>query len=81
MKSITLAAAAAFSCLALAACSNSSPNTPPNSVSSGGTGAAPSGITSSNGGGMRQTGAIPNVGVTSGQATTTGVPNSKGAAY
>ncbi len=81
MKSLTLAAAAALSCLALAACSNPSAGTPPNTVSSGGSGVAPSGITSSNGGGMRQTGAIPNVGVSGGSATTTGVPNSKGAAY
>ena len=78
MKSITLAAVAAMSCLAVAGCGTTQPNT----VSSGNApGQAPSGITSSNGGGMRQTGAIPSVSIGGGQATTTSVPNSKGAAY
>ena len=78
MKSITLAAAAAISCLALAACSTPQPS----GVSSGNvSGQAPSGITSSNGGGMRQTGAIPNVSIGGGQGTTTGVPNTKGSSY
>lgn len=40
-----------------------------------------SGVTSSNGGGMRQTGAIPSVSVGPNGATTSRVPSSAGAAY
>lgn len=42
-----------------------------------------SGVTSSNGGGQRQTGGGVSVGVNSGvgATTTTGMPNSRGAAY
>lgn len=40
-----------------------------------------SGITSSNGGGQRATGAIPNIDIGSGGATRSGVPSSRGAAY
>jgi len=40
-----------------------------------------SGVTSSNGGGQRTTGAIPNVSVGPSGATRSGVPSSAGAAY
>ena len=40
-----------------------------------------SGITSSNGGGMRATGNIPNVAVGPNGGTVNGVPNSRGNAY
>ncbi len=53
--------------LGLTAVSGCSGNTPPATN-------APSGITSSNGGGMRATGAIPDVGVSNGVATTGTMP-------
>ncbi len=52
-------AAATFGIVALAGCSS---NLPPATVPA-------SGVTSSNGGGMRATGAIPDVGVSNGTAT------------
>ncbi len=40
-----------------------------------------SGVTSSNGGGQRTTGAIPNLDIGAGGATRSGVPSSRGNAY
>ncbi len=40
-----------------------------------------SGVTSSNGGGQRTTGAIPNIDIGSGGAVRTGVPSARGNAY
>ena len=64
--------------LSLSGCGNTGPGT---ATSSGPT-QAPSGITSSNGGGQRAIGNLPSVGITTGGGATAGtVPNSKGASY
>ena len=67
------------SCIGLGACASSTPGT----ATSGSATQAPSGITSSNGGGQRQLGNIPDVSIntTGGGATVGPVPNSKGNAY
>ena len=76
--SIKIAGAVLFSCIGLAACASTGPGT----ANSNGPGQAPSGITSSNGGGQRQLGNIPSIGSNSATGTTnSGVPNSKGASY
>ncbi len=70
--------AAAFCCIGLAACGQAVPGT----ATSSGPVQAPSGITSSNGGGQRALG--NSLGVSQGAAggvTVGGLPNSKGAAY
>ena len=75
-------AALVVSCAGLAACAS----TGPGSANANSPAQAPSGVTSSNGGGQRQLGNIPSVGITTGPSgvsgTTVGaVPNSKGASY
>lgn len=77
---LKIVAIAAVSCLGLAACGNM---TPGDTATSMGATQAPSGITSSNGGGQRALGNVPGVGVNSGtgQASVGSVPNTKGAAY
>ncbi len=75
-----MTALALLSCVGLAACANG--NTGPGSANSNGPTQAPSGITSSNGGGQRALGNIPSVGTTTGGGvSSTSVPNSKGASY
>ncbi len=64
--------------LAVAGCTDP---TPPSGVSSAGPAAAPSGITSSNGGGQRQLNNLPSVGISQGQSTVGPVPNARGNAY
>jgi len=76
MITITRAVTVAAICIGMAACAPA-----PDSVSSTGPGVAPSGITSSNGGGARATGNIPSVAVGGGQAPVGSVPNTRGAAY
>jgi hypothetical protein len=76
MITIAKIAAVAATCLTMAACAPT-----PDAVSSTGPGVAPSGITASNGGGARATSNIPSVAVGGGQATVSGVPNTRGNAY
>ena len=65
-------------CVGLVGCAGTSAGT----ANANAPGQPQSGVTSSNGGGQRALGDIPNVGVTNGVgATTTNVPNSKGASY
>ena len=74
-------AAALLACAGLAACGGTGPGT----ANANGPTQAPSGITASNGGGQRQLGNIPSVGITTGPGgtgtTVTGVPNAKGPSY
>jgi len=72
------ASAAVLCVLALAACTDAPAPMP---AVSNGPQSAPSGITSSNGGGARQLGNIPNIGVNQGRTVSGPVPSSKGAAY
>lgn len=75
---LKLVSAAALGALALAGCTNP----PQDSAISSGPTQAPSGITSSNGGGQRQLGNLPSVGVMQGgQTVVTPAPSSKGNAY
>ena len=67
-----------LSCVSLAACAGS---TSPGSANANNPTQAPSGVTASNGGGQRQLGNIPSVGINGGGTTVGGVPNSKGASY
>lgn len=61
--------------LAVSACGPTQPERPAIDT------ALDSGITSSNGGGQRATGAVPNLDIGPGGAVRTGVPSSRGAAY
>ncbi len=80
MMKMKMTALALLSCVGLTACASGS--TGAGSANSNGPTQAPSGITSSNGGGQRALGNIPSVGTTTGGgATATSVPNSKGASY
>ncbi len=65
-------------CLALAACNA---GTTGNSVTSNTPMSAPSGVTSSNGGGMREMGNIPSVSSGTNGATIGNVPNKAGNSY
>ena len=76
-------AAILLSCASLAACASTGTGT--GTANANSPAQVPSGVTSSNGGGQRQLGNIPSVGVTTGGGvggtTVTGVPNTKGASY
>ncbi len=72
-----VAATLVFTCLSLVGCAS----TGPGSATSNGPTPAPSGITSSNGGGQRALGNLPNVGISNGTGVSGAVPNSKGASY
>ena len=73
-----IAGALLLSCIGLAACASTGPGT----ANSNGPTQAPSGITSSNGGGQRALGNIPNIGTNSATGVTSGpVPNTKGNSY
>ncbi len=69
---------AAMATLGLGGCAS----TGAGSANANGPTQAPSGVTSSNGGGQRAIGDIPSIGSTTGVGPTVGaVPNSKGASY
>jgi hypothetical protein len=68
---------ALVACVGLGGCASTGPGT----ANANGPNQAPSGVTSSNGGGQRQLGSIPSVGIGNGMTTTGPVPNSKGASY
>ena len=71
-------ALALIACVGVAACAA---NTAPGSASSNTPVGAPTGITSSNGGGQRQLGNLPSVGLTNGSGNVSNVPNGKGNSY
>ena len=78
---VRMAALAVLSCAGLAGCGSNGP-TGIGTANANGPTQAPSGITSSNGGGQRALGNIPSIGTNSATgATATSVPNSKGASY
>ena len=75
---IKITGIALLSCIGLGACANTGPGSAATNSPAG----APSGITSSNGGGQRQLGDIPSIGTNTGSGPTiTNVPNGKGNAY